>query len=160
MPRLKCTITSLGLICLGMGLAGPLMPATADDDGHGGAANGVRVETLARSSQDWTGGQLPRYPSGQPVVTVLRITIPPGVSLPKHHHPVINAGVLQQGRLEVVTERGERVLLSAGDALIELVNRVHHGTSLGPEAAVIVVVYAGAEGLETTVASPVPSPGL
>ncbi|MFZ9570494.1 MAG: hypothetical protein ACO28M_11705 [Vulcanococcus sp.] len=108
MPRLKRTITSLGLICLGMGLAGPLMPATADDDGHGGAAGGVKVETLARSSQDWTGGQLPRYP----------------------------------------------------DALIELVNRVHRGKSLGPEPAVIVVVYAGAEGLPTTVLDPGQSPGL
>lgn len=160
MPKLKRTITSLGLICLGIGLAGPLTPAWADEDGHGGAASGVKVETLARSSQDWTGGQLPRYPNGQPLVTVLRITIPAGVSLPNHHHPVINAGVLQQGRLEVVTDRGERLLLTAGDALIELVNRVHHGKSLGPEPAVIVVVYAGAEGLPTTVLDHGHSPGL
>jgi quercetin dioxygenase-like cupin family protein len=160
MPILQRTITSLGMISLGMGIAGPLMPVWADDHGHDGAASGVRVETLARSSQDWTGGQLPRYPSGQPVVTVLRITIPAGVSLPNHHHPVINAGVLQQGRLEVITEQGETLLLSAGDALIELVNRVHRGKSLGPEPAVIVVVYAGAEGLPTTVLDPGPSPGL
>ena len=160
MPMLKNAVTSLGLISLGVSIAGPVMPARADDDGHGGAARGVQVETLARSSQDWTGGQLPRYPSGQPEVTVLRITIPAGVSLPNHHHPVINAGVLLQGRLEVVTERGETLLLSAGDALIELVNRVHHGKSLGPEPAVIVVVYAGAEGLPTTVLNPAPSPGL
>jgi quercetin dioxygenase-like cupin family protein len=93
-------------------------------------------------------------------VKVLRITIPAGVSLPNHHHPVINAGVLQQGRLEVITEQGETLLLSAGDALIELVNRVHRGKSLGPEPALIVVVYAVAEGLPTTVLDPGPSPGL
>jgi quercetin dioxygenase-like cupin family protein len=135
-------------------------PCLAFETGHGGEAQGVVVETLARSSRDWSGALLPPYPGGQPQVSVLRITIPPGVRLAPHHHPVINAGVLLQGRLKVVIEAGQSKVLRAGDAIIEMVNRKHHGESLGPEPAVIVMVYAGVEGLPITVrdgSSPTPS---
>ena len=64
---------------------------------------------------------------------------------------VINAGVLLQGRLRVVLDDGRSREIRAGDALIEVVNRIHHGESLGPDPAVIVVVYAGAEGLPITI---------
>ena len=91
---------------------------------------------------------------------MLRITIPAGVTLAQHHHPVINAGVLLQGRLEVISDQGDRLELKAGDALIELVNQAHYGKSLGPEPAVIVVVYAGAQGVPTTVRDSAPEPSL
>ena len=137
---------------IGLALSTALLhPARAFDDGHGGTARGVRVETLARSTQDWTGARLPPYPAGQPQVTVLRISVPPGVRLDPHHHPVINAGVLLQGRLKVVMEDGRSKVLESGDALVEVVNRIHHGESLGPQPAVILVVYAGVEGLPITV---------
>jgi len=72
---------------IGLALSTALLhPARAFDDGHGGTARGVRVETLARSTQDWTGARLPPYPAGQPQVTVLRISVPPGVRLDPHHH--------------------------------------------------------------------------
>lgn len=140
----------LWLIGLWIGAAASL-PALAANEGLGSEASGVQVETLARSSQTWSGEPLPAYPRGQPLVSVLRITIPAGASLARHRHPVINAGVLLQGRLRVVLDDGQSRELSAGDALIEVVNRIHHGESLGPDPAVIVVVYAGAEGLPTTV---------
>ena len=143
---------------VGLGLSTALLaPALAFDEGHGGTARGVRVETLARSTQDWSGTRLPPYPGGQPQVTVLRISIPPGVSLDPHHHPVINAGVLLQGRLKGVMEDGRSKLLESGDALVEVVNRIHHGESLGPQSAVIVVVYAGVEGLPITVRDGTPA---
>ncbi len=43
---------------------------------------------------------LPAYPE----VTILRIHIPPGATLPLHEHPVINAGVLLKGELTVTTQ--------------------------------------------------------
>jgi quercetin dioxygenase-like cupin family protein len=143
-------IPPLWLIGLCLSAAASL-PALAANEGLGSEADGVRVETLARSSQAWSGDPLPAYPRGQPLVSVLRITIPAGASLARHRHPVINAGVLLQGRLRVVLDDGQSRELRAGDALIEVVNRIHHGESLGPDPAVIVVVYAGAEGLPTTV---------
>lgn len=143
---------------IGLALSTALLaPARAFDDGHGGTARGVRVETLARSTQDWSGAPLPPYPAGQPQVTVLRISVPPGVRLDTHHHPVINAAVLLQGRLKVVMEDGRSRVLESGDALVEVVNRIHHGESLGPQPALIVVVYAGVEGLPTTVRDGAPA---
>ena len=35
-------------------------------------------EKLVVSSQAWTGQKLPPYPSGQPEISILKITIPPG----------------------------------------------------------------------------------
>jgi len=149
------------LLCLSLSSAISVPGAIANDDGHGGAGEGVIVERLVQESRSWDGTTLPAYPPGQPEVTVLRITIPAGVRLASHQHPVINAGVLLQGRLRVESRTGQVHELSAGDALVELVNRSHRGISLGPEPAVILVVYAGAKGVPTTVLDkPSPKTGL
>ncbi len=109
------------------------------------------METLVRSSRSWNGMPLPAYGAGQPQVTILRITIPPGVRLPLHHHPVINAGMLLEGRLRVVAASGAVLELKAGDPIIEMVNAPHFGENPGTLPATIVVVYAGVEGQPVTV---------
>ena len=144
----------------GLGLALVSIQGLGPARAQGDPGRGIRIETLAQGSTDWSGRPLPAYPSGVPLVTVLKITIPPGTSLARHLHPVINAGVLLQGRLLVTSDSGETKRLSAGDGLIEMVNQVHAGTSLGPEPAVIVVVYAGAQGLPTSVPANAASTGL
>lgn len=115
------------------------------------ASEAAKVETLVRSSRSWNGALLPAYGAGQPQVTILRITIPPGARLPLHHHPVINAGVLLEGRLRVVAASGQMLELKAGDPIVEMVNTAHYGTNPGPGPARIVVVYAGLEGQPVTV---------
>ena len=135
-------------VWLALGLA--LLPPALAEDGHGGSAQGVTVQTLARSDRSWNGARLPPLDAAQPEVSVLRITVPPGVKLQRHLHPVINAGVLLQGRLRVEGDDGATLLLEPGQALIEVVNTVHRGVSLGPDPAVIVVVYVGAKGQPTT----------
>ncbi|MGM0553218.1 MAG: cupin domain-containing protein [Pseudomonadota bacterium] len=110
---------------------------------NAGADEGARVETLAQSTSSWDGAELPAYPEGQPEITLLRITVPPGTRLPLHHHPVINAGVLLSGELTVVSETGETLHLRAGDPIIELVDTPHYGRNDGPEPAEIMVFYAG-----------------
>ncbi len=109
-------------------------------------------QELIKTSRSWDGRLLPAYPRGQPEVTIRRIIIPPGVRLPVHLHPVINAGVLLRGELTVVTDDGRTLQLAAGDPIVELVNRWHYGINRGREPAEIIVVYAGAEGVPTTVA--------
>lgn len=106
----------------------------------------TRVETIVQSSQSWNGSSLPMYPSGKPVVTILKITIPPGVSLPVHQHHVINAGVLLEGELTVHTEAGDTLHMKQGDPIVEVVNQWHHGVNEGTVPAVILVFYAGAQG--------------
>ncbi|MFQ6537892.1 MULTISPECIES: cupin domain-containing protein [Aphanothece] len=109
-------------------------------------AQAIQVEQLVKGTRSWDGSPLPPLGPGQPEVTVLRITLPAGASLPLHVHPVINAGVLLEGRMRVSTATGETITLEAGDGLIELVNTPHQGTSLGPGPARILVVYVGLEG--------------
>ena len=72
--------------------------ARADED-PSAADLGVKVETLSRSDRSWNGDLLPKLNDVQAEVTVLRITVPAGVTLPRHFHPVINAGVLLQGKV-------------------------------------------------------------
>ena len=104
---------------------------------------GVAVETLVKGDASWDGTLLPAYPQGQPQVTILRIRIPPGVTLPMHKHPVINAGVLITGTLTVITEKNETLRLKAGDPIIEVVDKWHYGKNDGTETADIIVFYAG-----------------
>jgi quercetin dioxygenase-like cupin family protein len=111
----------------------------------------VNVETLAKTSTSWNGQLLPYYLQGRPEITILRITIPPGTQLPLHKHPVINAGVLLEGELTVITEDNDILHLEAGEAIIEVVNKWHYGINEGETPAKIIAFYAGVEDIPVTV---------
>ncbi|MGE5174428.1 MAG: cupin domain-containing protein [Betaproteobacteria bacterium] len=106
-------------------------------------ANAVHVDVLAKTSLSWDGSHLPDYPKGTPEITILRIKIPPGVQLPLHNHPKINAGLLLDGELTVVTEDNKTLHLKAGDSIVEVVNKWHYGKNEGTKTAEILVFYAG-----------------
>ncbi len=57
----------------------------------------IKIEQVLQTTQSWDGSQYTSYPTGQPQVTVLRITIPPNTTLPWHHHPMINVGYVLSG---------------------------------------------------------------
>jgi quercetin dioxygenase-like cupin family protein len=105
----------------------------------------IEVFTLAKSALSWDGALLPAYPSKTPEITILRIIIPAGVTLAKHQHPVINAGVLLKGELTVQTDQGKTLRLKAGQALVEVVNTWHSGKNEGTKPAEIIVFYAGSQ---------------
>ncbi len=111
----------------------------------------VQVQVLAKSGSSWDNQTLPPYPSTAPEISVLRISIPPGTSLPLHKHPMINAGVLLSGSLTVVTENGQTLHMKSGDALIEVVDTWHYGRNDGSETAVIVVFYAGTRDMPVSI---------
>ncbi len=124
------------LIC-GICLVFLLWGGAAADEGK------VRVDVLAKTGSSWDGSLLPSYPAGAPEITILKITIPPGVQLPLHRHPVINAGVLLSGELTVVTEDNKTLHLKAGDSIVEVVNKWHYGKNEGDKTAELIVFYAG-----------------
>jgi len=103
----------------------------------------VQTDALAKSTLSWDGSRLPDYPKGSPEVTILRIKIPPGVQLPLHTHPVINAGVLLSGELTVVTEENKILHLKAGESIVEVVNKWHYGKNEGDKTAELIMFYAG-----------------
>jgi len=108
-------------------------------------------ELLIESFQSWNGDSLPEYPKGKPKISIVKVTIPPQSELPKHYHPVINAGVLLTGELTVIDSKGDTLHMKAGDPIVELVNQVHFGKNEGDIPAEIVVFYAGTEGSEIVV---------
>lgn len=116
-----------------------------------GHVNTVEVNQLAKSTKSWDGETLPQYPEGQPEVTILRIKIPAGAELDMHYHPVINAGVLLEGELTVITDEHKTLHLKAGDSIVELVNKKHYGKNEGKETAEIIVFYAGVENKPITI---------
>ena len=121
------------------------------DPNTGEKAASCTATVLAKSSASWDGTPLPQYPRTQPEVTILRITIPPGMQLTMHKHPVINAGVLLKGQLTVMTEDGRRFALETGDSIVELVNQWHYGMNQGDQPAEIIMFYAGTPGVPITV---------
>jgi len=51
----------------------------------------VKVEQVLQTMQSWDSSPYTSFPSGQPQITVLKITIPPNTALHWHRHPVISA---------------------------------------------------------------------
>ncbi|MFD2727339.1 cupin domain-containing protein [Hyunsoonleella rubra] len=111
----------------------------------------IKVEKLAETIKSWNGDTLPKYPEGQPKITVLKITIPPKTKLHRHYHPVINSGIMLKGKLTVVDADENTLYLKEGDVIVELVNKIHYGINEGNRPVEIVVFYAGTEDLPLTV---------
>jgi quercetin dioxygenase-like cupin family protein len=112
---------------------------------------GTKVEQVLQTTQAWDGTQYTSYPSGQPQVTVLKITVPPNTALHWHHHPVISAGYVLSGSLTVEKkDTGERTTLHAGQALAETVQTTHRGFTTN-EPVELIVFYAGQVGVPITV---------
>lgn len=68
-----------------------------------------------------------------------------------HKHPVLNIGYLTKGELTVRSDKGEKLVMKAGDPIVELVDTWHYGESTGSEDAEIVVVYVGENGKDLSI---------
>lgn len=117
----------------------------------------TQSDVLLKSSRSWDGTLLPAYPPGQPETSVLKITIPARSQLDWHSHPVINVAYVLSGSITVIKkDDGKRLHLAAGHVAAELVNAVHRGET-GDEPAVLLVFYAGKEGMPLSI--PFQAPG-
>jgi quercetin dioxygenase-like cupin family protein len=112
---------------------------------------GVEANVLIKTTTSWNGTKLPSYGEGQPEITIIRYRFAPGASIPMHMHPVINAGVLLKGELNIFTKTGEKITLKAGEPLVELFKEWHNGSNPGTEAVDLIVVYAGTVGTPLTI---------
>lgn len=112
---------------------------------------GVEANVLIKTTTSWNGTTLPSYSEGQPEITIIRYRFAPGASIPMHMHPVINAGVLLKGELNIFTKTGEKISLKAGQPLVELFKEWHYGSNPGAEPVDLIVVYAGTVGTPLTI---------
>jgi quercetin dioxygenase-like cupin family protein len=111
----------------------------------------IKVEQVLQTTQSWDNSPYTSYPTGQPQVTVLRITIPPNTALHWHRHPIISVGYVLSGHLTVEKrDTGERTILQAGQAVAETVQTTHRGFTTD-EPVELIVFYAGQVGLPLTI---------
>jgi quercetin dioxygenase-like cupin family protein len=132
MKHLLPTLLALSLAFSGVALADP--PA-------------VQVETLLKAGSSWDGAPYATYPAGKPELSVLKITIPPHTALNWHSHPSPNAAYVASGNLTVqLKDTGQKMVISKGQVLPEVVGTIHRGMT-GKSPVVLIVFYAGAVGL-------------
>jgi quercetin dioxygenase-like cupin family protein len=111
----------------------------------------IQVQQILQTTQSWDGVNYQSYPTGQPQLTVLRITVPPNTALHWHHHPVISVGYVLAGELTLEKKgTGERTIVHAGQALAETIQTTHRGFTTS-EPVELVVFYAGQVGLPITI---------
>ncbi|MGL5938447.1 MAG: cupin domain-containing protein [Phocaeicola sp.] len=103
----------------------------------------VKIEKLIETSQSWDGVNLPNYPTGEPVITIMKYTFPPKMRLDEHSHSIINCGVMLSGELTVITKEGTEKTFHKGDAVAEVINGIHYGENRGDEPAEIIMFYVG-----------------
>jgi quercetin dioxygenase-like cupin family protein len=108
-------------------------------------------ETLLQTTQSWNGKPYTHYPTGQPQLTTLKVTIAPHTSLPWHSHPIPNAVYVLSGTLTLHDRAsGKTFVVNQGQVVGESVDDVHRGEA-GDEPAVLLITYAGTPGVPTSV---------
>lgn len=107
--------------------------------------------TLLETTKSWNGDTLPKYQEGQPNITILKAVIPGHSKLDIHKHAVINAAVMLDGELTVVTDVNDTLKLKAGDAFTEVVNTWHYGINDNAKPAELIIFYAGIVGGTNTI---------
>ncbi|MCV6599845.1 MAG: cupin domain-containing protein [Alphaproteobacteria bacterium] len=108
--------------------------------------NNIKIDTLLKSIKSWEGQTLPKYPSGQPEITIFRVNIPPKTKLIEHSHPGINMGVITKGELTIINEEGYEEIFKQGEVVVESVNKIHSGENRAETDLEILVFSVGVEG--------------
>ncbi len=122
-----------------------------------GAENAVQKvtsEELIRTNQSWDGVKLPDYLQGNPELVAVKYVFPVGQKLGWHHHPVINYGVLMQGELTIIGQDGKEKVVHEGEAVVEMVNTIHHGENRGNKPVILYMFYLSQKGMPLAVQHP------
>ena len=117
-------------------------------------AQAVKSEELIRTSQSWDGVELPDYLQGRPELVAVKYKFPAGQKLGWHHHPVMNYGILVQGELTIIGQDGKEKTVHEGEAVVEMVNTIHHGENRGTKPVILYMFYLSQDGLPLAVQHP------
>ena len=99
-------------------------------------------EILVQTTQSWNGKAYTHYPTGQPQLTTIKMTIAPHTALPWHSHPFPNSVYVLSGTLTLHDrDSGKTLVVHQGQAVGESVDDVHRGES-GDEPTVLLITYA------------------
>jgi quercetin dioxygenase-like cupin family protein len=132
-------------------LLATLAACTTCPKGAASAPAAVSTAELIRTSQSWDGAELPDYPAGRPELVAVRYEFPAGKKLGWHHHPVMNYGVVQQGELTIIGLDGKEKTVHEGEAVVEMVDTIHHGENRGDKTVILNMFYISQEGVPLAV---------
>ena len=97
-------------------------------------------------------GQPILTPAGPLAVTVSRVTIPAGASLPVHKHPFQRLAYVESGALTVRNlDTGGSVDFKPGDTIVEARDQWHTGTAAASGPVVLLVIDQTPPGQANTV---------
>jgi quercetin dioxygenase-like cupin family protein len=131
-------------------VAGAFLTAILAQSGTQNVASGHR-DILLQTKQSWNGKPYTHYPTGQPQLTTIKLTIPPHTALPWHTHPFPNVVYVLSGSLTLHDkDSGKTLVVPQGQAVGESVDDIHRGES-GDEPTVLLITYAGTPGVPTSV---------
>ena len=114
----------------------------------------VENKELIRTSQSWDGVELPDYLQGRPELVAVKYVFPVGQKLGWHHHPVMNYGILVQGELTIIGQDGKEKVVHEGEAVVEMVNTIHHGENRGTKPVILYMFYLSQKDLPLAVQHP------
>ena len=117
------------------------IPALAQDQSNH-TKSGHR-EIVLETTKPWNGTAYTHYPTGQPELTTIKLTLAPHTALPWHTHPFPNSVYVLSGTLTLRDrDDGKTLVVRQGQAVGESVDVVHRGES-GDDPTVLLITYAG-----------------
>ena len=126
-----------------------LIPALAQNESN--HSEGGHREIVLETTKSWNGTAYTHYPTGQPQLTTIKLTLAPHTALPWHTHPFPNSVYVLSGTLTLRDrDDGKTLVVHQGQAVGESVYVVHRGES-GDEPAVLLITYAGTPGVPTSI---------
>jgi len=102
-----------------------------------------KKETLLKTGKTWDNEVFSPMDIKDPEVTVLKITIGVGESLPMHKHDMMNIAYIKQGVLTVTTDQNEQITVTEGECLPEIIGKYHFGKNSGDVPVELIVFYVG-----------------
>lgn len=145
-------VTAIVAICATMVVMEACEKANAKEDEP--VATEVQSTELIRTSKSWDGVELPDYLQGRPELVAVKYVFPAGKKLGWHHHPVMNYGVLVQGELTIIGQNGQTKVVHEGEAVVEMVNTIHHGENRGSKPVILYMFYLAQKDMPLAVQHP------
>ena len=160
MKRMMNRVLTATLIC-GMSVFISCKKAQTDNAAPAEKVEAEKVEAqkvesseLIRTSQSWDGVELPDYLQGRPELVAVKYVFPAGQKLGWHHHPEMNYGILVQGELTIIGQDGKEKTVHEGEAVVEMVNTIHHGENRGSKDVILYMFYLSQKDLPLAVQHP------
>ena len=151
MKKIMQWVFGAALICCTMAFMTGCKKTNAQEKN---SAQVVKSEELIRTSQSWDGVELPDYLQGRPELVAVKYEFPAGQKLGWHHHPVMNYGILVQGELTIIGLNGKEKVVHEGEAVVEMVNTIHHGENRGTKPVILYMFYLSQKDLPLAVQHP------